>query len=448
MTVLVGVTIAAIGAVSAIVFAGHRKPRASPTERTPGLRPLLVVGWLYLLVPSLLQVAINGRYEGQFTQATQGRFSGPAVPVGEVLQLAFVGCLIFVALGTLGQRPPSRAGGRALVALLPWLLMAVLAYEFGQRFSPVVFIYPLLMISLARAQPRINEFAILGYLTVGTAAVSVLLGVATNFGTFVSGPLADKAILGSTTLGGPFPHSNTLGVVMVLGAPTVLLIERRWLQWPGLALVAVTIVWSASRTSIVAAILFLIAFIVMRALSNPSARRAAAWVAIAGSATMVVWLPLTTTLQDAFSGRGRVWFASLGRWEHHPWFGSGPAVYSTVNDIYSTVLNGAFYGHNLYVQSLATGGWVMLALTGILVLAASRRSVALLNESPVPFLVMVTFLSASLLEVPVSFWLPDPQAVVGWFVLSMVLFGRPVTANREDETADAQAAPEAATLSV
>jgi O-antigen ligase/polysaccharide polymerase Wzy-like membrane protein len=418
------VVLAALG-LAVLVFATTRRPE--PQERGYALlRLLIVIAWLYSVVPGYVQVSQSGRAASLTTDAVT-TFS----PIAGRLALLLTAMLILTAIvgaTHYGVRmSTSDAGGTVMaVALLPWLVAGALAFYFGDSISVQVAVYPALMFLVWRAAPPLQIFATLGT-TVGlTALLSIFLGLFTDYGTLNEQEFVDKAIFASSALAGPFSHPNQLGTVMAVGLPAVLLIPSRTWRWTGVILVLWATGWSASRTSLAAEVAVLGLLLVSRSVQTAGVRRTLAVGALVVVSVIIVLAPLTNHSFTAYNGRGRVWIGSLDIWRDSPWLGAGPDIYRDPG-WYSLVLGPfAFHGHNLLVDTLAISGLVGLVAVAVFLVVVASCAIRSYAEHGETFglAFVATFLAVGVLEVATDFWRPSPTALPAWLSLAAVLFAR------------------------
>ncbi|MDR1998763.1 MAG: O-antigen ligase family protein, partial [Frankiaceae bacterium] len=165
--------------------------------------------------------------------------------------------------------------------------------------------------------------------------------------------------------------------LLSIGAPTVLLIERRRLRWALFAVVGAAVLWSSSRNSIVTmAVLVLVA----AAARGAQARMRPLVGAAAGAAALavVVLTPLVVSNPASFTNRGLIWQQSLLAWADNPLFGLGSNWYATQLTSSSVIASSVTQGHNQFIHALTTGGAVLVLLTaalcGALLLSAARSA--------------------------------------------------------------------------
>jgi O-antigen ligase len=161
----------------------------------------------------------------------------------------------------------------------------------------------------------------------------------------------------------------------------VLLVRRRPVAWLLGAAVLAALVWTASRSSLAAALAALGCAAALRLLPQ-GLRVAAATGALLVSVGTVVALPLVTSAPTAFSNRGLIWNLSLATVETSPLTGHGAAYYSTVGQYVNPLPRTAYHGHNEFVHVLVTGGVAYLVLLGVLLAVAVVHALRHLNTAP------------------------------------------------------------------
>ena len=317
-----------------------------------------------------------------------------AAPYGVLAQLAERGlsgslALVCVAAVLLSARRLSlRALPLLAVLIAPWVVTVVRDAYAGTTPGTTAALYPLVAAALWAARPHLRVLAVVGHLTGATAALAVAMGAlvpAAGVYRSAAGDLIspDKQILPLGLLIGPFTDSNNLGQLLVVGAPALLAVRRSRAALAWLAVVLAALVWSSSRSSLVAAA-GAGAVVAVVALARTSGVRAL--LASLGGATAlatVSLVPLLTvasattgaarasTADLAFTNRGYVWRLSLEAFSQRPLTGWGSDWYADVAR-YANPLGGfAYHGHNQLVQQLVTTGvlgtaaLVVLALTGL-----------------------------------------------------------------------------------
>jgi hypothetical protein len=298
-----------------------------------------------------------------------------------------------------------------------------------QALTAPLLAYPLIVIAVWQSAPPLRVFATLGWLTIITAAGSLVLGIRSpDLVTLSNAGFIEKVVfVDQAALAGPFSHPNTFGSVLALGLPSVLLISNRRVKVAGFALIAVAVGWSASRTSIGTVLALLALLMLTRAYATGSVRRFVTRSGVVASVAVLCWLPLTAT-DASFNYRGSVWAGSLVRWKADAWTGGGPNAFREQGRFSNYLGEYAFHGHNLLMDALVVGGLAYVVVLGAVVAGlASRAGKAWAAGALLPIAFTVAFLVNGMLEVSTNFWLPSPTGLVVWFSVCAVLFAFPGT---------------------
>lgn len=265
---------------------------------------------------------------------------------------------------------------------------------------------------------------IVGILALLTLAMTVVTSHAWMYGDAQS--IADtKALLGSKILAGPFSQMNNLGMSMAAGFPFVLLIRHK--GWRTILLVTVLLacVLSASRTSLIALCVTVVAFIVLTACRTPKHRKRATLAGLTALAAAVVWIPLVTSNPGAYTSRGEIWMKSITLWTSNWTTGSSTFAYVGDGAVADVIGRSTYHGHNLFVTIVTMGGVLLTVCCVPLLVAVMSRTVNTLNHSIVPALFIVIIASMSITEMPLRF---DDFTGASWItwtaLLSIALFTR------------------------
>jgi len=295
--------------------------------------------------------------------------------------------------------------------------------------------YPAVVLALYAFSATIPDLKILAPMIGLVAAGSITLGLvapAKGLMAGASGALTDseKANFGTTLLAGFYNHPNVLGVILALGAPAVLLAQSSRVRWTLIGIVGVAVLWSGSRTALAATLAALAAVLIAKLLSSPLRGKWAAVALMAAAATMVT-IPLMTTDAHALSSRGRIWIGSLAAWRENPVFGNGQAWYSEISKVRNDLIDIAFHGHNMLVNSLATGGLLTAVTVGILLLVASRSAAYWARKGQFyPLAYMVAFFVTGATEVATKFRDIDPIFWVAVVPLVVIAINQPKSSAR------------------
>lgn len=349
--------------------------------------------------------------------------------------LLLLACATALVLGvrrrTLGT-PTSLA-----LLLAPWLVLVASSWVSEGRPGQAVLAYPAVMVGLWALGPRWSLVQVMGYLTVAAALLSLALGAfVPASGLFVGGPgyEQEKPISQLGILAGFLPTGNSLGRYVAMGLPSVLTIKRPWHRYAGIGVGVVVILWTASRTAMAATLVLGVVFVALRLARRIGLKRLVAGAAIASVAVAAVLLPLVVSRPGLFNHRGRIWMFARHEWATNPVFGFGIDYFTRL--AHDTVNLGgyAYHGHSVFVQLMSTGGLLVTGTAVLLLGVASVRATRALDagvEWPVLFL--VTVLSVSVLEVPITFADTFKPNVAALLPLAILVAGRPVLPARPTE---------------
>ncbi|NLF05399.1 MAG: O-antigen ligase family protein, partial [Actinomycetales bacterium] len=130
------------------------------------------------------------------------------------------------------------------------------------------------------------------------------------------------------------------------------------------------VVWSASRTSLVALAAVGLAALGL-VLVRDKGRFAAWWLAVV--AACAIALPFVTRAPTAFTNRGGYWIASLESWRSSPWLGHGADFFKQIALGDENLGGHAYHAHNQVVHVLVTGGLVLAGIAlAVLILLGVR----------------------------------------------------------------------------
>jgi O-antigen ligase len=331
----------------------------------------------------------------------------------------------------------TKASGLILL-LLPWAYLVCRdAYE-GNLVDRRQFAYPLVIIGIWALRPRVADLRILGYLVAATASLSLFMGfVVPSAGILRSADTAavvqeDKQILGQGILLGPFNQGNQLGSYLVVGIAAVgCIASRRW-RWLMVAACAYALLWSSSRSSLATLAAVAIAVILLDAVGR-RARPALGVGLVAAVAVAACVTPLLTRDPEAFTNRGFIWTQVLKAWGSNPVFGLGTDWFAKTAASSDAFANSAYDAHNQFLQLLATGGIVLAALVGLLLLDVTAAAVALArrgNLFGLYFLIVVV--GAGWLEASFGFVDRNQMTAVAILPMAFLLFAQDLASDPDD----------------
>lgn len=329
---------------------------------------------------------------------------------GRASQLLAIAVLLTCLIVLVVQRAELVRPGLTFPVLmvLPWAYLVLRdMYLGGEPVSVRLWTYPAVVLACWALRPKVSELAIVGWLIGLTAVVSLVLGVVLPAkGIFYNadGSLVtlDKAAPFGLLVG-IYSHSNTLGGVMALGLPMVAQIRQRVWRYPLMVAAAGALLWSGARTSQLAVVAAVVVVLLVGV--TPHKYRTAVTVsAMSAIVAVMVAMPLLNTDPGAFSNRGYIWASSLHQSQRHLFFGLGPDWYGAVGQTVRTLGPTVSSGHSQFVHSQVTGGFVLVALVGLLWFASSVAAGRLARRSSLFGVGFMTILLVSgLLEAVMPF---------------------------------------------
>jgi O-antigen ligase len=212
---------------------------------------------------------------------------------------------------------------------------------------------------------------------------------------------SEKAIIPGWELAGPFGHANVLGIYCALALTlTPLITDRRWRLLTGSILFA-TVVATASRTALIAAILVALWWVLCWFRSIISIRVAGTFLVGLSAIAMFVF-PFVDWNPDAFTDRGYVWAESLKVWQQSPVVGMGVNWFLDDAQAVGNVAKWAYVGtgHNVVVDTLVKSGLLGVAVLVPMMLAAiaSARALRVPSQQIACFGFLMAFFVAATTE--------------------------------------------------
>lgn len=381
---------------------------------------LIWLTWAMVVVPRLAQSLTAPKHRTTVRSEGVG-YSTVANLADSGLRYLLIGyCLLIIF--TLVMNRSFRLSVMIVFFLAPWFVLVLRDVYLGDTPQINTFLYPLLGVAIWLMRPNVTHIKHLGYAVGATAVISIFLGfLLPDAGIYraMTGELItpDKQILPWGILVGPFTSGNNLGQFLVLGLPAVFLIGRLRTRLILTGLIAFAIVWTSSRSSLIALGVCLAVFGVLL-VRHAGIRGIFAVFAMITAGLVAVGLPIVTEDPLAFTNRGYIWDVSMRQWAQDPWFGHGSQWFSTISR-YQTELGGyAFHAHNQSMQDLVTGGIVLAAALGlqmtVLIGLATRDAV---RRRPVPAVYLATLFVTCWFEV--SFAIVDRLLLVPVTVLPL-----------------------------
>ncbi|MEU4476212.1 O-antigen ligase family protein [Micromonospora sp. NPDC023888] len=374
---------------------------------TAGVVGLLVLAWIRVTTPQLVQILQNGR--PAFNSAVDSMPPAGRV-LGDVTTAAFIGLALLLTAYGLRHRRPDRLWA-LVVVLAPLAAIHLAGLVNGQPPGPVSLALPIAVVAIWVLRPGAQALAAVGVLGAATAVVAMLLAVVRpDLGLLTGADAGNKGWAIGGLLAGPYPHSNVLGLILALSLPFGFGIRPTAARRVTLTLILVALLWTGSRTSQLAAIVVLLTWGLLRwrrtggraDRSERSRRRHLSMligVPLVVALGLIILCPLLTTDPAGFTNRGRTWRALLSRWAERPLTGHGPEYFERQPDL-AAALGGRYtHGHNVLVHLLTIGGLLTVVLFAVLLYQVWRRSMLLAGAgTPGPALFLVALLWVSWLE--------------------------------------------------
>lgn len=368
------------------------------------IQVLLVLLCGLCVLPQLVNAVTSTRRANTVAGAASYSTLATALSYGLVALVALFILIVLVRRRTGASFPL----GAVLMALLPWVAVQASSIFTGSGQPVNSIVYPLVVLCFAGLAIRIENLSVLAYLGGALALLSIALGVvAPSIGlmTGVSGvqTQAEKAIIGSTLLAGVFGHSNTLGITIAMAFPALLLVRRKPHAVIAGGLMLFALAWSGSRTALLAVGFSILVVGISMLLKRLAA---ATWsvIALVGALSVIAILPLTNTDVAAFSYRGQIWQGSFEQFARTPVFGGGYGWYGYIAQYNNDLLDIAFHGHNLLVNTLATGGIALLLVLIVFMTALIRAAVRFVMRGQFfPLALLMVYFVLCTLEVVTRF---------------------------------------------
>jgi len=304
----------------------EKKPRADYSR--VGFVVLLAV-WLRGFLPGATNYLTEKHVS--FDASVQVLRSGISQTVANATQVILILTLLFALL----QKKPSKSDRSLDFSFLLIVTWAVLS--FGSRWwyegvttaSLIDFLtFVILALVLKGFQWNNNHLFFVGSLGILSISFSLLLGLLRP--DLASFPGPEKNPFANFLLAGSFGHANSLGLAAVLTTPFLVYVVKKHLWYIGIVTCLIALGWSGSRTAYLGAAVMVLILIFSRVTSNKLAIRSLA--------------VLTATN----------WYENRVRY---------------VNELGTQATS----GHNLFVHSFTTGGLLLTAAIGLVILRILAR---------------------------------------------------------------------------
>jgi hypothetical protein len=344
----------------------EKKPRADYSR--VGFVVLLAV-WLRGFLPGATNYLTEKHVS--FDASVQVLRSGISQTVANATQVILILTLLFALL----QKKPSKSDRSLDFSFLLIVTWAVLS--FGSRWwyegvttaSLIDFLtFVILALVLKGFQWNNNHLFFVGSLGILSISFSLLLGLLRP--DLASFPGPEKNPFANFLLAGSFGHANSLGLAAVLTTPFLVYVVKKHLWYIGIVTCLIALGWSGSRTAYLGAAVMVLILIFSRVTSNKLAIRS---LAVLTASLATILLPLLTTDPQLFTGRGRIWMESLQEAQHSIIWGLGSNWYENRVRYVNELGTQATSGHNLFVHSFTTGGLLLTAAIGLVILRILAR---------------------------------------------------------------------------
>ncbi|HWC35178.1 MAG TPA: O-antigen ligase family protein [Mycobacteriales bacterium] len=387
-------------------------------------------------IPQLIDRIVSGRLLDAAAQ--HGETVNPPIVtfVGGIIAAALV-CASLVVLGR-GLRHALLYPPPLTTAMLAILLSIGVFHHFAGVNWQYVVVSLVAFAALSTLNPDLQDLRIFAHVGAFIAAGSILFGQisadAYRYKTLEA--VQTKAIIGHGVLAGPYPSSNNLGMGMAMALPFAFLIRNHAVRRVEIALMALALVLSASRSSLIAIGVAVFAVLVLRGLRSDHERAAFYWFGMATTGIISLILPWLVNSPSLFTGRGAIWMASRQLVRANPLAGVGETAYFPNGAVQAITGTTAAAGHNILLHYWVVGGFVgFVAMAALLIgiMRAGRWSPA---SSLVPGAFVFVLLALSIDEMPLH-----PETVVGEAWIAVPAIAVLLTAARKQREGRGQLAP-------
>lgn len=397
-------------------------------------RALFVAVAARAFVPDALEYLLRGRPPDltTFVVTRSGRhpLASRAALLSDLIVLAVGAALVVRAFrdgrGRVGRNP-------LLVALAGlWAVSAVATYAAGGSPRIASLAMGVALMGLVAAPPTRDEGLFLGaWLVLALAGVSVVVALVRPDVALVSSADGRIYLWQGERLAGLLSHPNALGYAMAMGLPFVLFAWRGAARVAAAGLVLVSLVATASRTSLVAsAVTGVLLFALARGtepVAPPTATSKATMKAVATDARRLVVVVtvaavLAISVQPLLgvrpplvrsSGRFALWAYVRASWDSDPVLGRGAAAWDNLAREASGFIEFAFHAHNLWLETLfATGLVGITALSAMALLWWYAVMTGIRQRDALGALAFFVFFLSATTEVPTYFLSWDSRALI------------------------------------
>lgn len=359
---------------------------------------------------------------GRVVRTVSGAGRQPAVLRTALLSSMALIALVVATTVLVHLRSVLTSPFRLLLVLFPVVWFIVRDYVTVGGFSYTLVAGAGLIIAFWFVAAPYDVLKVVGVLAVVIAGLSLALGVFVPQFALVSNEVTlEKALFGDSLLAGPFTHQNSLALFLMGAGPFVFLLKRKMLWF---TIIAVALMWSSSRTALLAGGITLVIVLMLFAVSRKM-QALLGGIAILAAVGVMAYLPAVTTDPEAFASRGQIWLMSFyylaGEWV----IGLSPSWYNRVVPTQIGIFNtAAFHGHNDIVTMLVRGGIVALIAVVLAWWFAWRQAV---KSHSLPMLVIIGFfITVAVVGVAETVWRPEadnPMFAIAIAPICILLFG-------------------------
>ncbi|WP_197220347.1 MULTISPECIES: hypothetical protein [Bacteria] len=406
---------------------------------------VIILAFVFATGEPVVNLIVGGRLPAGYGSTGRVAVTSLGTATGILGEIAFYLGSAVIVFGSLLRRDRKPAPGAPALLLLGFFLLIVFMSFFSSDATNVRIgsrIAIVLVLVIWCIQPRIRDLRVIG--AVGTL---VALG---SFALIPSGKawmlqadfaLIEKSLIGDQLLGGLFPQSNILGIVMATCAPFAFLMKRKSIGAIAFLLMSLALVLTSSRTALISyAIALPVALIALiwRNRTFKNVLHASAAIAIV---VVVVALPLVIQDWHAFSNRGAIWMLS-----RHEWSSLGNFLLGSSLEFYGLDSNFArqngsptYHGHNQFVTLLTMSGALVVCYFVVVMIVAFRGAMSATVGSRPALMALLALMGMYIAETPLRIDTVDTLAWATWFSLICIVIAG--ANDRADATALQKAAP-------
>ncbi|OAN42556.1 ligase [Mycolicibacterium iranicum] len=349
-------------------------------------------------------------------------------PVAGLARWALSGALLAVSsLVILMRGHPNRD--------ITWLLVFLLALNLPYLVGPdqpgpadlvKIMLANLVLLAIWNTGARIAELKWIPILVTGVGAYS-LIGALIIPEYMMYNVVSRKSLIFGWELAGPFGQSNALGMYCAIAFALLPLIPGNGWRVTCGAILFVTILASASRTSLIAISFVVLWWLICRAATAAFVRVTGTVLAgLALGAAFVI--PLLDWDPDSFTERAFIWKGGLELWRESPIVGSGYNWFLTTgqSEAETILWAGMGTGHNIFIDTLIKFGLSGLAFLlpiwiGAIYVTGTMR---VRGEKIALFGYLIAFFVLSMTEAVWHLWPNIQQFPTSALIFATVLMAR------------------------